>query len=91
MPQKSLLSAVTLAVVAICVVTSSSELVAQAGSTAPPDIVAGPLVIFQGQQDVGTVLHPGSAQYDGASGTYTVSGSGENMWFASDDFHFRVG
>ena len=55
---------------------------------APPDIVAGPLVIFQGQQDVGTVLHPGSAQYDGATGTYTVSGSGENMWFASDDFHF---
>ena len=55
---------------------------------APPDIVAGPLVIFEGQQDVGTVLHPGSAQYDGASGTYTVSGSGENMWFATDDFHF---
>ncbi len=88
MPQKSLLSAITLAIVAICVVTSSSELVAQAGAAAPPDIVAGPLVIFEGQQDVGTVLHPGSAQYDSASGTYTVSGSGENMWFSTDDFHF---
>ena len=88
MPQRTLLSPVTLVVVAICIVTFSSQLVAQAGAAAPPDIVAGPLVIFQGQEDVGTVLHPGSAQYDSATGTYTVSGSGENMWFASDDFHF---
>ena len=46
------------------------------------------LGIFTGQQDVGTVLHPGSIQYDSAKHTYTVSGSGENMWFGMDDFHF---
>src|SRR5271154_1420660 len=44
--------------------------------------------IFQGHGDVGTVLHPGSVKYDEAAGTYTISGSGENMWFGQDDFHF---
>jgi len=44
--------------------------------------------IFTDHQDVGTVLHPGSVQYDDAAHTYTVSGSGENMWFGIDDFHF---
>ncbi|MGA7343009.1 MAG: hypothetical protein WBX18_20575 [Terracidiphilus sp.] len=47
-----------------------------------------PLGIFTGQGDVGTVLHAGSAHYDAAGGAYTLSGSGENMWFAEDDFHF---
>jgi WD40 repeat protein len=44
--------------------------------------------IFTDHQDVGTVLHPGSAVYDIAAHTYTLSGSGENMWFGVDDFHF---
>jgi len=34
------------------------------------------------------VLHPGSAQFDSAANTYTLTGSGENMWFGVDDFHF---
>jgi hypothetical protein len=46
------------------------------------------LGIFTGQQDVGAVLHPGSVEYDSAKHTYTVSGSGENMWFGNDEFHF---
>ncbi len=46
------------------------------------------LGIFQGHQDVGAVLHAGSAQYDSARNAYTMSGSGENMWFGVDDFHF---
>ena len=45
------------------------------------------LGIFENHQDVGTVLHPGSAQFDAAKGTYTIAGSGENMWFGIDDFH----
>ncbi len=44
--------------------------------------------VFDGQQDVGTVLHAGSAHYDSTTNAYTVTGSGENMWFATDDFHF---
>jgi len=46
------------------------------------------LGIFDNHQDVGTVLHPGTAVYDAAQKTYTLSGSGENMWFGIDDFHF---
>lgn len=44
--------------------------------------------IFDGQQDIGTVLHAGSAEFDAAHNAYTVTGSGENMWFAEDDFHY---
>ncbi len=43
---------------------------------------------FEGQSDVGNVLHPGSAEYDRDSKVYTLSGSGDNMWFATDKFHF---
>jgi TolB protein len=46
------------------------------------------LGLFQDHQDVGTVLHPGSVEYDPAKQTYTISGSGANMWFGEDDFHF---
>ncbi len=44
--------------------------------------------LFEDHGDVGTVLHPGALQYDPASGSYTISGSGANMWFATDAFHF---
>ena len=43
---------------------------------------------FEGQGDVGAVLHAGSAEYDPAKQTYTVKGSGENMWFAAAALHF---
>jgi TolB protein len=43
---------------------------------------------FQGHADVGTVLHSGSASFDAVHGAYTIAGSGENMWFAADAFHF---
>jgi TolB protein len=43
---------------------------------------------FQGQGDFGTILMPGRGHYDAAKGNYTVSGSGANLWFGIDDFHF---
>lgn len=46
------------------------------------------LGIFEAHTDVGTVLHPGSVVYDSAKQSYTISGSGENMWFAADAFQF---
>jgi TolB protein len=46
------------------------------------------LGIFQDHGDVGTVLHPGSAEYDPAQQSYTISGSGANMWFGEDDFQY---
>lgn len=43
---------------------------------------------FQGQGDFGTILHPGSGHYDASKDSYTVSGSGANLWFGIDDFHY---
>jgi TolB protein len=44
--------------------------------------------IFDGHQDVGTVLTAGSTDYDSVKQTYTLAASGENMWAAADDFQF---
>ena len=44
--------------------------------------------IFERHGDVGTVLHAGSATFDKATGTYTLTGSGENMWLGTDAFQF---
>lgn len=64
----------------IFIATGVSPLLAQ---TKP-----SPLGIFEDHQDVGTVLHAGSVTYDNAHQSYTVAGSGENMWFGIDDFHY---
>src|SRR5919197_2371935 len=44
--------------------------------------------IFESHADVGTVLHPGSAEYDSVEKSYTITGSGENMWSTADAFQF---
>jgi Tol biopolymer transport system component len=44
--------------------------------------------IFESHSDVGSVLHPGSTVFDSAKNTYTVRGSGENMWATADAFQF---
>ena len=43
---------------------------------------------FENHSDVGTVLHPGAVEYDSAKRSYTISGSGENMWSVADAFQF---
>jgi TolB protein len=48
----------------------------------------GPLGLFTDHGDVGAVLHAGSVDYNGSMGLYTISGSGENMWFDKDAFQF---
>ena len=47
-----------------------------------------PVGIFENHSDVGAVLHTGSVDYDAANQTYTISGSGENMWSTADAFQF---
>ena len=58
-----------------------------AAPTGPAD---GPALIgiFENHEDVGTVLHPGSVTYDAAKKSYTLAGSGENMWSTRDAFHY---
>ncbi len=43
---------------------------------------------FSAHGDIGTVLHPGDTHFDAAKGTYTVSGSGENLWSTHDEFQY---
>ena len=52
------------------------------------DVLAaqGPVGIFTTHSEVGRAR--GSASYDAQQQTYLVSGSGQNMWDARDDFHF---
>jgi TolB protein len=53
-----------------------------------PQEANSPLGVFESRGDVGTVVHPGSVEYDAAKRSYTIAGSGENMWFKADAFQF---
>ncbi|HEV2833531.1 MAG TPA: biopolymer transporter TolR [Hanamia sp.] len=44
--------------------------------------------VFDGHNDVGKILHSGSATYSDLTGDYELSGSGTNIWFTSDAFHY---
>jgi len=73
----------TLTVVAIVSLFASVMTGAAAAQIAP-----APVGMFEGHGDVGTVLHAGSVDYDAMKHSYTISGSGENMWLAADAFQF---
>lgn len=47
-----------------------------------------PVGLFEGHGDVGKVLHAGSIAFDPAKQTYTIRGSGHNLWATEDAFHF---
>ncbi len=68
----------TLLALTLCFATAAAH--SQAGSSA--------LGQFEAQGDLGTILHPGSGRYNAAGASYTVSGSGANLWFGIDDFHY---
>jgi TolB protein len=46
------------------------------------------LGVFQTESDVGVLTQPGKTVYDSAQQTYTITASGENVWFDKDNFHF---
>ena len=54
----------------------------------PAETPSGPVGMFEAHGDVGTVLHPGSTDFDASTKTYTITGSGNNMWATEDDFQF---
>lgn len=47
-----------------------------------------PAGIFEASADVGPVLHAGKTEYDSAGQSYKLSGSGANIWFRKDEFHY---
>ena len=44
--------------------------------------------IFDANLDVGDCAIKGSSEYDPENQTYTLAGSGTNMWFKKDDFQY---
>jgi Tol biopolymer transport system component len=67
-----------LALIALCL--QLRPLVAQSAS--------GSLGIFAGQTDVGKVVPPGTLAYSPATGMYTLTAAGWDLWSANDGFHF---
>ena len=47
-----------------------------------------PVGVFDAHSDVGQVRRTGSASYDPQSQSYSIAGSGQNMWETRDDFQF---
>lgn len=47
-----------------------------------------PIGMFEGQSDIGAALVPGSASYDAASGRYSITSAGYNIWYQRDEFRF---
>jgi hypothetical protein len=46
------------------------------------------LGLFETHADIGHPKHAGSAKYDAVTHTYTIKGSGYNIWFNRDEFQF---
>jgi hypothetical protein len=44
--------------------------------------------LFENHADIGSIINKGSAIYDASSRKYTLTGSGNSMWFKNDEFHF---
>ncbi|GAA0551125.1 Tol biopolymer transport system component [Rhizomicrobium palustre] len=49
---------------------------------------AGELGLFDAYNDIGKVSPPGTASYDAAQGSYTLTAAGANVWGKEDAFHF---
>jgi TolB protein len=49
---------------------------------------SGPVGIFKNHGDIGHPKNAGSTQYDKATHTYLLTGSGYNIWFNRDEFQF---
>lgn len=47
-----------------------------------------PVGIFSNNKDIGNPQHKGSATYNTETQEYLISGSGYNIWFEKDEFHY---
>jgi len=46
------------------------------------------LGVFKGSNDIGAVKHAGAVHYESNDTSYSVSGSGANMWFNTDELFY---
>ena len=79
MVRVSVLPCVSMKRIALIVLGLASALAAQTPAS---------LGIFEGANDVGAPSHKGSVVYDAARKEYRITGGGENMWGARDEFFF---
>ena len=54
----------------------------------PPTTSLTPIGLFEGQSDVGSAVVPGSSSYDAATGAYTITSAGYNVWYVRDEFRY---
>ena len=54
----------------------------------PGAVAAGPLGLFEGQSDIGSVSPAGTASYDPSADNYTLTAAGANAWYRVDALHF---
>jgi len=66
----------------------AASLMIFSGTMYPAQEKAAGVGTFESHGDVGKMLHAGSVNYDAAKNSYTIAGSGENMWLGNDAFHF---
>ncbi len=57
-------------------------------SPQPAQSQAKNIGVFDGQTDIGPVLHPGSGVFTPTRQTYALSAAGTNIWGTADEFHF---
>src|SRR5499425_935927 len=69
----------------IFILTLSCALLSQTETTSSQ---ANKLGMFEKNGDIGAVKLPGSVEYDEAKKSYAIAGGGENMWAATDAFHY---
>lgn len=66
----------------------SALLVTLAGAMPGAAANAHEVGIFSDHRDIGSVKNAGSSTFDPQTQTYTISGSGVNMWDVTDEFQF---
>jgi len=69
------------AIIAVLLALTSSTLPAGCPCT-------NSLGLFEAETDIGETAITGQTEYDPSTGCYRISGSGENIWYHSDAFHF---
>lgn len=66
------------------------SLAATTGAAASPASrpAVGRIGLFTRDSDIGAVRQKGGSSFDAATRTYRVTGGGDDLWAAKDDFHF---
>ena len=54
----------------------------------PSRTLKEPVGVFEGQSDVGAAVVPGSGRFDAATGQYTITSAGYNIWYSRDEFRY---